>query len=49
MLQVIAEYKARGGENKSLTDNEIRALFDKKLNSNPKFKVRKDRAKLLRG
>jgi hypothetical protein len=43
----MAEFMARG-DNKPHTDNELRALFDKKLNKNPKIKVRKEIAKLCK-
>ena len=47
-LQVVAEFQACGANYTNLSDNEIRALFDKKVNSNPKFKVRKDIVRLVK-
>lgn len=47
-LQVLAEFQARGANDKNLTENELRALFEKKVTKNPKFKVHKDRVKLIK-
>jgi len=47
-LQILAEFQARGANEKNLTDNELRALFEKKITKNPKFKVHKDRVKLVK-
>ncbi|KAJ7372265.1 hypothetical protein OS493_019709 [Desmophyllum pertusum] len=46
--KVLAEFEARGANNKNLTDNELRALFEQKVTKNPKFKVHKDRVKLIK-
>ncbi|XP_031556060.1 cell growth-regulating nucleolar protein-like [Actinia tenebrosa] len=45
--KVLAEFRSRG-DNKPFTDNELRALFEKKLNKNPKIKVKKDIARLCK-
>ncbi|XP_013773189.1 cell growth-regulating nucleolar protein-like [Limulus polyphemus] len=45
--KVLAEYEACGGENKPLSDNEVRAKFEKKISHNPKLKVHKERVKYL--
>ena len=47
-LQVLAEFQAREANEKNLTDNELRAFFEKKIKNNPKFKVHKDRVKLIK-
>ena len=44
----MAEFQAREANEKKLTDNELRALFEKKITKNPKFKVHKDRVKLVK-
>lgn len=46
--QVLAEFEARGANTRNLSDNELRALFEKKITKNPKFKVHKDRVKLVK-
>ncbi|XP_020630149.1 cell growth-regulating nucleolar protein-like isoform X2 [Orbicella faveolata] len=46
--KILAEFQARGANEKNLTDNELRALFEKKITKNPKFKVHKDRVKLVK-
>jgi len=48
LLQVLAEFQARGGNDKNLTDNELRALFEKKVTNNPKFKVHRDKVRLVK-
>ena len=47
-FQVLAEFQAKGTNEKNLTENELRALFQKKVASNPKFKVHKDRVRLVK-
>ena len=47
-LQVLTEFQAQGANYKNLTDNELQALFEKKVKSNPKFKVHKDRVRLVK-
>lgn len=44
----MAEFEARGANTRNLSDNELRALFEKKITKNPKFKVHKDRVKLVK-
>ncbi|KAL9983869.1 hypothetical protein ACROYT_G006112 [Oculina patagonica] len=46
--KVLAEFQAREANNKNLTENELSALFEKKVTKNPKFKVHKDRVKLIK-
>nr|XP_058970777.1 cell growth-regulating nucleolar protein-like [Pocillopora verrucosa] len=46
--KVLAEFEARGANTRNLSDNELRALFEKKITKNPKFKVHKDRVKLVK-
>lgn len=44
----MAEFEARGANTRNLSDNELRALFEKKITKKPKFKVHKDRVKLVK-
>lgn len=46
--KVLTEFQAQGANYKNLTDNELQALFEKKVKSNPKFKVHKDRVRLVK-
>lgn len=46
--KVLAEFQAKGTNEKNLTENELRALFQKKVSSNPKFKVHRDRVRLVK-
>lgn len=46
--KVLAEFEARGANTRNLSDNELRALFEKKITKNRKFKVHKDRVKLVK-
>ncbi|KAM9381987.1 cell growth-regulating nucleolar protein [Phaethornis superciliosus] len=45
--KVIAQYYAVAGENHK-SEEDIRVIFNKKVNNNPKFKVLKDKVKLLK-
>ena len=44
-LKVINEFLTNGGDSRSRTEQELRALFEKKLHKNPKVKVHKEKAK----
>ncbi|EDO48698.1 predicted protein [Nematostella vectensis] len=44
--KVLTEFLSHGGSTKSYNNNELRALFEKKINKNPSVKVMKERAKL---
>jgi hypothetical protein len=44
-MQVINEFLTHGGDARSRTEPELRALFEKKLHKNPKVKVHKEKAK----
>lgn len=46
-VQVIAQYYAVAGECHK-TEEEILAIFNKKVNNNPKFRVLKDKVKLVK-
>ncbi|XP_074613621.1 cell growth-regulating nucleolar protein-like isoform X1 [Acropora palmata] len=46
--KVLAEFQACGANYTNLSENKIRALFDKKVHSNPNFKVRKDIVRLVK-
>lgn len=46
-VQVIAQYYAVAGEQHK-SEEDILAIFNKKVNNNPKFKVLKDKVKLLK-
>lgn len=46
-MQVIAQYYAIAGEHHK-SEEDILAIFNKKVNNNPKFKVLKDKVKLLK-
>ena len=43
--KVVNEFRAHGGDPQSRTEQELRALFEKKLHKNPKVKVHKEKAK----
>ncbi|CAH1258289.1 LYAR [Branchiostoma lanceolatum] len=45
--KVLAEFHARGGDSKTRTEEKLLATFHKKINKNPRFKVIKDRVKLV--
>jgi len=46
-VQVIAQYYAVAGEHHR-SEEDILVIFNKKVNNNPKFKVLKDKVKLLK-
>lgn len=46
-VQVIAQYYAVAGE-RHKTEEEILVIFNKKVNNNPKFRVLKDKVKLVK-
>ncbi|XP_050194516.1 cell growth-regulating nucleolar protein [Myiozetetes cayanensis] len=46
--KVIAQYYAVAGEQQYKSEEEILVTFNKKVNNNPKFKVLKDRVKLVK-
>lgn len=46
-MQVIAQYYAVAGEHHK-SEEDILVIFNKKVNNNPKFKVLKDKVKLLK-
>lgn len=46
-VQVIAQYYAVAGEHHK-TEEEILVTFNKKVNNNPKFRVLKDKVKLVK-
>ncbi|NXM01119.1 LYAR protein, partial [Tyrannus savana] len=46
--KVIAQYYAVAGEQQHKSEEEILVTFNKKVNNNPKFKVLKDRVKLVK-
>lgn len=46
-VQVIAQYYAVAGEHHK-SEEDILVIFNKKVNNNPKFKVLKDKVKLLK-
>ncbi|NWS93935.1 LYAR protein, partial [Mionectes macconnelli] len=46
--KVIAQYYAVAGEQQHRSEEEIFVIFNKKVNNNPKFKVLKDRVKLVK-
>lgn len=43
--KVVNEFLTHGGDPRSRTEQELRALFEKKLHKNPKVKVHKEKAK----
>ncbi|XP_076812883.1 cell growth-regulating nucleolar protein-like isoform X2 [Clavelina lepadiformis] len=45
--KVLKEYSCFDGEKRTRTENELNALFLKKVNRNPKFRVLKEKVKLL--
>ncbi|KAI8492865.1 hypothetical protein Bbelb_294620 [Branchiostoma belcheri] len=45
--KVLAEFHAQGGDGKTRTEEKLLATFDKKINKNQRFKVTKDRVKLV--
>ena len=50
LCQVLCEYAARGGDGKAhLSDEQLLAKFQKKITSNPKVKVHKEKVKLVKG
>ncbi|XP_041811284.1 cell growth-regulating nucleolar protein [Chelmon rostratus] len=46
--KVLAAYYSFTGERNFKTEEDVLALFNKKINNNPKFKVLKDRVRLLK-
>ena len=50
LCQVLCEYAARGGDGKAhLSDERLLAKFQKKISSNPKVKLHKEKVKLVKG
>lgn len=46
--QVLAAYYSFAGEENFKTEEQVYALFNKKINNNPKFRVLKDKVKLVK-
>lgn len=47
-LQIVAAYYSFSGEGNFKTEKEVLALFNQKINNNPKFRVVKDRVRLVK-
>lgn len=48
LYQVLAAYYSFSGDGNFKTEEEVLALFNKKINNNPKFKVLKERVRLVK-
>lgn len=47
-FQVLAQYYSFTGSSNYRSEDELLALFNKKINNNPKFKVLKDKVRLVK-
>lgn len=48
LSQVVAAYYSFTGDGNFKTEEEVLALFNKKISSNPKFRLLKERVKLIK-
>lgn len=48
VLQVLAAYHSFAGDGNFKTEEDLLALFKKKINNNPKFAIKKERVRLLK-
>lgn len=48
LLQVLAAYYSFSGDGNFRSEEELFSLFNKKINGNPKFKVFKDKVRLVK-
>lgn len=47
LIQVLAAYYSYSGESNFKSEEQLFALFNKKIHGNPKFRVLKDKVKLV--